>query len=265
MLQKRLRPRQSNKSKSYLSNKWNCSSRHANAQLLYDFTGITAMIFSKHNLPAGHYVYLYLREDNTPYYVGKGSGSRAFKKNPKEFHPPSDLSRITIVADNLTEMWAFILERKFIRWYGRKDLGTGILHNKTDGGEGSSGQITSERTKDLFRGDRNAAKRPEVRDLIKKNHALNNPTTRDALIAKMSGDNHFSKQPGYVNTRVGKNHANYDHTLYELVNVVTNEIIHVTKHEFILREGLSKSRSVASILSPNRKKPYRNWKFIKQL
>jgi hypothetical protein len=223
------------------------------------------MIFSKHNLPAGYYVYLYLREDNTPYYVGKGSGFRAFKKNPKEFHPPSDLSRIIIVADNLTEMWAFILERKFIRWYGRKDLGTGILYNKTDGGEGSAGRITSESTKDLFRGDNNAAKRPEVRALIKKNHALNNPDTRDTLIAARSGDNHFSRQPGFVNKHTGKNHVNYDHTLFELQHVSTGEVIQVTKQEFIIRERLSKGRSVASILSPNRKKPYRGWKFIKQL
>lgn len=89
------------------------------------------------------YVYTYLREDGTPYYVGKGSGERAYKKWGKGIKPPKDDSRIIIVADNLEEEQAFKLERELIAEYGRKDLANGILHNKTDGGEGSSGHKVS--------------------------------------------------------------------------------------------------------------------------
>ena len=89
------------------------------------------------------YVYTYLREDGSPYYVGKGSGERAYKKWAKgEIKPPQDPSRIVIVEANLTEKQAFKLEKKLISEYGRKDLNTGILHNRTNGGDGSSGHKT---------------------------------------------------------------------------------------------------------------------------
>ena len=90
--------------------------------------------------PARFYVYAFLREDDTPYYIGKGTGNRAWVKRRTVPHRPVDTSRISILFENLTETEAFSEERRIIQLHGRKDLGTGILRNLTDGGEGSSGR-----------------------------------------------------------------------------------------------------------------------------
>jgi NifU-like protein involved in Fe-S cluster formation len=91
-----------------------------------------------------YYVYLYLREDGTPYYVGKGKGNRAFIKKGRSVSLPLDKNKIVFHSENLTEDKAFALEKELIEKYGRKDNDTGILRNLTDGGEGVSGRIFSE-------------------------------------------------------------------------------------------------------------------------
>jgi hypothetical protein len=57
------------------------------------------------------------------------------------------MNRILYLKRNLSEQEAFRHEQYMIGVYGRKDIGTGILRNRTDGGEGPTGKVLSEETK----------------------------------------------------------------------------------------------------------------------
>lgn len=106
-----------------------------------------------------YYVYAYLREKDsktatagTPYYIGKGKSRRFLAKHSVPI--PSEATNIQFIAVHLSESESFLLERRLISIYGRKNNGTGILLNLTDGGEGCSGRVVSEDTKDKIRAKR---------------------------------------------------------------------------------------------------------------
>lgn len=116
-------------------------------------------IYSSKNRPPGFYVYAYLREDGTPYYIGKGKSRRAWSTQ-RTVVRPKNIKNIVILHHSLTESESFELEKKYILKYGRKDIGTGILRNLSDGGDGASGRnLTAEFGKKISKTKRTKSKR----------------------------------------------------------------------------------------------------------
>jgi len=111
------------------------------------------------------YVYAYLREDGTPYYIGKGQGYRI---HDKYGHILPRKERRIKVKENLFEDEALELEKELILKYGRKkyDKG-GILINDSIGGEHRTVWRTlEEKKKSKSESDKRYRDNPKYRDKL---------------------------------------------------------------------------------------------------
>lgn len=123
------------------------------------------------------YVYAYLRDDLTPYYIGKGSRDRAWKSHVRTNGTnllPKDPNKIVILKKFLSEAEAYDYESDLIKYYGRKDLGNGILQNRTDGGRGN--EAGYKHSKEAIEKLRHAGKvNAQIRIEKRTHNFVNNP------------------------------------------------------------------------------------------
>jgi hypothetical protein len=103
------------------------------------------------------YVYVHLRPDNTPFYIGKGSGNRITDISSRskwwwnivnKDYLVEKFPKYIKLAENLTEEESLNIEKEYIAKFGRKNIHeNGLLINNTNGGEGTSGAILSQETR----------------------------------------------------------------------------------------------------------------------
>ena len=158
-------------------------------------------------MPKSFYVYTHCKPCGKVFYVGKGSGNRAWSLGHRNEAWKRTVSKhgyqVCIVQDGLSEGLAFDMERRLIAKYGRSNL-----TNFTDGGEGVSGWKHNDATRALMSKIRQGKKHSEqTKSLMSKSHL--------GVPHKNKGRTLTEEHKKKVGVSIsGHRNANYDATEY---------------------------------------------------
>jgi hypothetical protein len=214
------------------------------------------------------YVYAYLRSKDSehgkkgsPYYIGKGSGNRTKSNQGRAVNAPRDKDMVVYVQEGLTEQQAFSLERYCINLYGRVDLQTGCLRNKSDGGEGASGVVmTDERRQKISQAHKgkivSAETRRKIGEAAKGRKQSLRTRQKRSEMSKGKNNNFFGrKHSDEIKQKLSTESAVY---MYELVSpsgkkYVTHSLtLFASQHH--LRQGC------LSLVARGHREHHKGWK-----
>jgi hypothetical protein len=246
-------------------------------------------IYSKNRIPNEYYVYVYLRETDspiakagTPYYVGKGIGRRAWHKD-HTVHKPKDKKLIVVCEQGLTELGAWAIERRLIKWHGRINMGTGILRNMTDGGPAGNsrkGRKNSKKWHERMSG-KSSPRYDHTIYCFENIHTLEvvNMTRQDFINKYFDGVKggissivrgvkcqhkgwHIKGHPLSSGTK-GIYNGMHDPKLYNWINLLSGETLMLSKYHFRIMTGATASNICKHINHPIRYKSIKGWSVVR--
>ena len=162
-------------------------------------------------------VYFHRRNDtNEVFYVGIGKKRRPYQTTKRSRFWNFIVDRveytIEIIHEGLTWDEACEYEKKYIKDFGRRDNGTGILCNMTDGGEGALGTACSEENKKLLSEQRIGI--PKTKKQVRKGvkTRMRNGSyfhTQESKTNISNGLRNTFDDPNYIHPTTGKKHTEY--------------------------------------------------------
>jgi hypothetical protein len=191
--------------------------------------------------PNRFYVYAHYKmgEENIPFYIGKGVHVQL--KNEVGYYRAYTTSRrnrlwtnifnkygvrVVILHDNIVEKEAFEIETTLIKFWGRINLKTGQLANLTDGGEGESGQVRSEESKEktrqtLMNHEVKESTRKKIGDKARGRPSPNKGKKQTEEQRKLNSSSHMGiPQSKETRRKQAINHTKY---VWSIMNDITGE------------------------------------------